>query len=78
MPLMELIYDLHGLLLEDLDQLFDKYIYKAFIENKQSVKFITGSGKLQKRIIELCDLFYGFSYYIPMHNRGEIVVMFDI
>jgi len=75
---MELVYDLHGIFLEDLDQLFDKYIYNAYLSGNDSIKFITGSGKLQKRIIELCKLYYSFSYYIPMHNHGEIVVLLDL
>lgn len=77
MSKMELVYDLHGIFLEDLDQIFDKRIYNAYLDGFESIKFITGSGKLQKRIIELCKIYYQFSYYIPMHNNGEIVILLD-
>lgn len=69
------IYDLHGLKLEYLDQIFDKKIYYAKTNNINELKFITGTSKLQKRIIYLCNKIYNLNYYIPMNNPGEIVVI---
>ena len=69
--------DLHGTLLENLDQIFDSKIYNAKINNTPQIKFITGIGKIQNRIIDLCTNDYNLKYYIPMHNSGEIVIIIN-
>ena len=74
---IEHVYDLHGVYLEDLDMLYDKFVYKALSEEKGHIRLITGSGVLQQRIIELSESVYGYKYFIPMHNPGEIIVYVD-
>lgn len=72
-----LSFDLHGFLLEEVDQIFDNKIYFAKLNNISQFKFITGTSKIQNKIIDLCVNIYKFEYYIPMHNPGEIVVIIE-
>ena len=43
-----------------------------------SLTVITGNSPvMQKKIIDqICDK-YGFSYYIPPHNPGEMIIQYE-
>jgi hypothetical protein len=69
-----LTFDLHGVRLEDLDQLIDRMIYQCLSDNKPDLILITGAARLQQRIIELCENVYNYTYHIPFFNKGMIII----
>jgi len=69
--------DLHGFILEELENIVDKAIYNARINNISDIKFITGFGKIRIELINLCTNIYKLDYYIPISNPGEIIIRIE-
>jgi len=70
--------DLHGKKhLEGL-KLIEEYMLLNSTKGSVSLTVITGNSPvLQKKIIDqICDK-YGFSYYIPPHNPGEMIIQYE-
>jgi len=69
--------DLHGVRLEELENILDNEIYNARINNISDIKFITGFGIIRKELVNLCTNIYKLDYYIPMSNPGEIIIRIE-
>ena len=70
--------DLHGKThLEGL-KLIEEYMLLHSTKGSVSLTVITGNSPvMQKKIIDqICDK-YGFSYYIPPHNPGEMIIQYE-
>ena len=69
--------DLHGWKLQEAEKLFFDLLNEARIKRVLIEKlFITGTGAIRERYRELADA-HDCRYYIPMANRGCIVVEFE-
>ena len=70
--------DLHGKThLEGL-KLIEECMLLNSTKGSVSLTVITGNSPvMQKKIIDqICDK-YGFSYYIPPHNPGEMIIQYE-
>jgi len=69
--------DLHGYLVSAAAQVFFQKLNQARMDNKLvEINFITGSGKIQQKFIELATQ-NELKHYIPMQNRGCIIIEFE-
>ena len=60
-------------------ELIEEYMLLNSVKGSVSLHVITGnSPMMQKKIIDQICSKYGFSYYIPSHNPGEIFISFLI
>ena len=66
--------DLHGLRLEELDKVLDTIVINALSQGITSVELITGVGPLQKEIMKMCSELYNYHVYIPMSNKGIVIL----
>ena len=70
--------DLHGLSHEESLVKVEEYLLLNSFNNDLDLELITGkSPKLQKKIINQICKKYGFSYYIPSHNPGEMIIQYE-
>ncbi len=66
--------DLHGYTHDKALLLVEETLLINSLQKVMEYKIITGkSFKLQSKLIKLFDQ-YSFSYHIPSHNPGEIIV----
>ena len=70
--------DLHGKThLEGLE-LIEEYMLLNSTKGSVSLKVITGNSPvMQKKIIDQICNRHGFSYYIPTHNQGEMIIQYE-
>lgn len=69
--------DLHGKRLLEAEKIFEAQLNDARLKSKWiEIQFITGAGPIRDRILALAQE-HGLHHYIPMHNRGCIVVEFE-
>lgn len=67
--------DLHGISISEGIRKAETLLIEASFDRNMQVEIITGkSGDMQQRIIDEVLVPYKFSYYIPSHNTGMIVV----
>jgi len=70
-------YDLHGKRLKEAEDLFYEILNAVRLQGKaQEVNFITGSGVIQERF-KVMAAEQDLNAYIPLANRGCIVVEFE-
>ena len=69
--------DLHGFTVREAEEIFHSKLNESRLQKRLiEVNFITGIGDIQARLKELAheqDLYF----YVPMHNRGCIVIEFE-
>ncbi len=69
--------DLHGKKVAEAESIFFDYLDKARLGKRLiEVNFITGTGLIQTRYLALAKE-HQCNAYIPMHNRGCIVIEFE-
>ena len=70
--------DLHGKThLEGL-KLIEEYMLLNSTKGSVSLTVITGNSPvMQNKIIDQICNKYGFSYYIPPHNPGEMIIQYE-
>lgn len=69
--------DLHGKKVAEAEKIFFDYLDKARLSKKLiEVNFITGTGLIQNRFLALSKE-HDLNAYVPMHNRGCIVIEFE-
>ena len=70
--------DLHGKTHPEGLELIEEYMLLNSVKGNVSLRVITGNSPImQKKIInQICNK-YGFSYYIPSHNPGEIIIQYE-
>ncbi len=70
--------DLHGKTHPEGLELIEEYMLLNSVKGNVSLHVITGNSPImQKKIInQICNK-YGFSYYIPSHNLGEIIIQYE-
>jgi hypothetical protein len=70
--------DLHGKThLEGLE-LIEEYMLLNSTKGSVSLTVITGNSPvMQNKIIDQICNKYGFSYYIPPHNPGEMIIQYE-
>ena len=70
--------DLHGITHPEGLELIEEYMLLNSIKGSVSLKVITGNSPvMQKKIInQICNK-HGFSYYIPPHNPGEMIIQYE-
>jgi hypothetical protein len=70
-------HDLHGKRLTEAEEFFHQILGEIRMKRaSEEVAFITGSGVIQGRIKDLATQ-EGLTAYVPMNNRGIIVVEFE-
>ena len=70
--------DLHGKTHPEGLELIEEYMLLNSIKGSVSLKVITGNSPvMQKKIIDQICNRYGFSYYIPPHNPGEMIIQYE-
>lgn len=70
--------DLHGKTHPEGLELIEEYMLLNSVKGSVSLHIITGnSPTMQKKIIDQICSKYGFSYYIPSHNPGEIFIQYE-
>ena len=70
--------DLHGKTHSEGLELIEEYMLLNSVKGSFSLHVITGNSPvMQKKIIEQICKKYGFSYYIPSHNPGEIFIQYE-
>lgn len=70
--------DLHGKTHSEGLELIEEYMLLNSVKGSVSLQVITGNSPvMQKKIIEQICKKYGFSYYIPSHNPGEIFIQYE-
>ncbi|MAU88719.1 MAG: hypothetical protein CMC40_02270 [Flavobacteriaceae bacterium] len=68
------VIDLHGYKHKDALIKVEEYLLLNSVTKIIDVKIVTGnSPTLQNKLIKMFDN-YNFSYYIPPHNTGEMIV----
>lgn len=69
--------DLHGYLLADAERVFYEFLNEARLNKKaKEVTFITGTGKIQERLMRL-GRENDVHSYIPLANRGCLIMEFE-
>ena len=69
--------DLHGMTIKEAEEVFHQQLNECRMENRLiEVNFITGIGDIQARFKEMAAE-QGLHFYVPMHNRGCIVIEFE-
>ena len=70
--------DLHGKTHPEGLELIEEYMLLHSVKGSVSLHVITGNSPvMQKKIIDhICNR-HGFSYYIPSHNPGEIIIQYE-
>ena len=69
--------DTHGLSLKAAEELFYSTLNEVRLKKTElEVTFITGVGRIQSRFKELSQE-HDLNHYVPMNNRGCIVVEFE-
>lgn len=70
--------DLHGKTHPEGLELIEEYMLLNSIKGNVSLKVITGNSPvMQDKIINQICKRYGFSYYIPSHNPGEMIIQYE-
>ena len=70
--------DLHGKTHPEGLELIEEYMLLHSVKGSVSLHVITGNSPvMQKKIIEQICNRHGFSYYIPSHNPGEIIIQYE-
>ena len=70
--------DLHGKTHPEGLELIEEYMLLNSTKGSVSLKVITGNSPvMQKKIIDQRCNRYGFSYYIPPHNPGEMIIQYE-
>ena len=70
--------DLHGKTHPEGLELIEEYMLLNSVKGSVSLHVITGNSPvIKKKIIEQICKKYGFSYYIPSHNPGEIFIQYE-
>ena len=70
--------DLHGKTHPEGLELIEEYMLLNSAKGSVSLTVITGNSPvMQNKIInQICNK-YGFSYYIPQHNPGEMIIQYE-
>ena len=70
-------YDLHGMRLKEAEDFFYEILNDVRLKRKSlEINFITGTGVIQNRIKEMAAA-QDLTAYIPLANRGCIIVEFE-
>jgi hypothetical protein len=70
-------HDLHGKRVAEAEDFFHQILGEVRMKRStEEVTFITGTGVIQEKIKELATQ-QGLNVYVPMSNRGVIVVEFE-
>ncbi len=70
--------DLHGKTHSEGLELIEEYMLLNSIKGSVSLTVITGNSPvMQKKIIDQICNKYGFSYYIPPYNPGEMIIQYE-
>lgn len=70
--------DLHGKTHPEGLELIEEYMLLNSIKGNVNLKVITGNSPvMQDKIINQICKRYGFSYYIPSHNPGEMIIQYE-
>ena len=70
--------DLHGKTHPEGLELIEEYMLLNSVKGSVSLHVITGnSPAMQKKMIDQICSKYGFSYYTPSHNPGEIFIQYE-
>ncbi|MDG2476081.1 MAG: hypothetical protein P8M27_03755 [Flavobacteriaceae bacterium] len=70
--------DLHGKTHPEGLELIEEYMLLNSVKGSVSLQVITGNSPvMQKKIINQICKKYGFSYYLPSHNPGEIFIQYE-
>lgn len=70
--------DLHGKTHPEGLKLIEEYMLLNSTKGSVSLKVITGNSPvMQNKIIDQICNKYGFSYYIPPHNPGEMIIQYE-
>lgn len=69
--------DIHGVTLDRLPKILDTIIIDALIKEAKQVKVITGTGILQKTLIDKCKILYGYTAEVSFSNPGEVVISLE-
>ena len=70
--------DLHGKTHPEGLKLIEEYMLLNSTKGSVSLKVITGNSPvMQNKIIDQICNKYGFSYYIPPHNLGEMIIQYE-
>lgn len=62
--------DLHGLSHYNVEDKVEDFILKT----EAPFRIITGKSEEMRRLVKKLLDYYEYSYYVPAHNAGEIVV----
>ena len=70
--------DLHGKTHPEGLELIEEHMLLNSAKGSVSLTVITGNSPvMQNKIInQICNK-YGFSYYIPPHNPGEMIIQYE-
>ena len=70
--------DLHGKTHPEGLELIEECMLLNSTKGSVSLKVITGNSPvMQKKIIDQICNRHGFSYYIPPHNPGEMIIQYE-
>ena len=70
--------DLHGKTHPEGLELIEEYMLLNSVKGSVSLHIITGNSPvMQKKIIDQICNRHGFSYYIPSHNPGEMIIQYE-
>ena len=70
--------DLHGKTHPEGLELIEEYMLLNSAKGSVSLTVITGNSPvMQNKIINKVCNKYGFSYYIPPHNPGEMIIQYE-
>lgn len=69
--------DLHGVRMEMLDKVLDTLILDALTMDNKEIELITGTGILQKSIIDKCKILYGYEAHISLNNKGVVIISLE-
>ena len=70
--------ELHGTTHPEGLELIEEYMLLNSTKGSVSLTVITGNSPvMQNKIIDQICNKYGFSYYIPPHNPGEMIIQYE-
>jgi len=70
--------DLHGKTHAEGLELIEEYMLLNSIKGNVNLKVITGNSPvMQDKIINQICKRHGFSYYIPSHHPGEMIIQYE-